>query len=90
MNLADENMQPQLAPEVVSVNAGIAFIAETPNSRYVEFFSEEDWKLFQQLVNRAMNCWDRAPAKLKVFGDMVTEGKVLQNYTDLGSEVKTD
>lgn len=56
----------------------------------IEIEGEEDIKLFQQLVNRAMNCWDRAPAKLKAFGDIVTEGKVLQNYTDLGSEVKID
>ena len=35
---------------------------------------------FKQLVNRAMNTWDRAPAELKVFADMITEGKVLQDY----------
>lgn len=50
--------------------------------------SEVDIQLFRDLVNRAMNCWDRAPAKLKTFGDIVTEGHALQDYSDLGSEVK--
>ena len=70
------------------MNAGIAQIHESPVSRCVEFYTEEDWKKFQILVNRAMNCWDRAPADVKIFGDMVTEGKVMQKYEDLGSEVK--
>lgn len=54
----------------------------------IEITGIEDIQLFKDLVNRAMNCWDRAPAKLKTFGDIVTEGKVLQKYEDLGSESK--
>lgn len=65
------------------VDGGLATYAKV-----IVFYSEKDWKLFQQLVNRAMNCWDRAPATVKEFGDMVTEGKIQQNYQDLGSEVK--
>ena len=68
----------QVEADLVGKLAGIAVIAETGNSRFIEFFTEEDWQLFQQLVNRALNCWDRAPAKVKEFGDMVTEGKILQ------------
>lgn len=37
---------------------------------------------FTKLVNRALNCWPNAPAELKQLGDMLTEGKILQDYTD--------
>lgn len=54
----------------------------------IHITTQEDVQLFKDLVNRAMNCWDRAPARVKEFGDIVTEGKALQKYEDLGSEVK--
>lgn len=41
----------------------------------------EQIEQFKTLVNRAMNTWDRAPAELKEFADMVTEGKILQDYS---------
>lgn len=44
--------------------------------------SGEQIEQFKQLVNRAMNTWDRAPAELKEFADMVTVGKILQPYHD--------
>lgn len=47
----------------------------------VIFIPKEHAEAFKQLVNRAMNCWDRAPAELKEFADMVTEGKILQDYS---------
>lgn len=65
---------------------------ETPSGKptmNILITSDEDIQLFKQLVNRAMNCWDRAPAKIKEFGDLVTEGKIQQKYQDLGSEVKS-
>lgn len=43
--------------------------------------SGEHIEMFKQLINRAMNTWDRAPAELKAFADMVTEGEVLQDYS---------
>jgi len=36
---------------------------------------------FQQLLHRALNCWDSAPKELKDLGDMVTHGYVTQDHT---------
>lgn len=44
--------------------------------------SAEDFKLFQELVQRATNLWPDAPASIKRFADMVTVGKVQQEYVD--------
>lgn len=46
----------------------------------VRIVGDEDIALFQRLVNRALGTWDNAPAQIKEFGDMVTEGKILQDY----------
>lgn len=35
---------------------------------------------FRQLVSRGLNTWDHAPPEIKEFGDMICEGKVLQDY----------
>ncbi len=37
---------------------------------------------FTQLVNRALNCWDEAPKELKELGDMLTHGRITQEYKD--------
>ena len=37
---------------------------------------------FHTLVNRALNCWDSAPAELKELGDMLTPGYITQPHTD--------
>lgn len=37
---------------------------------------------FHTLVNRALNCWDSAPAELKELGDMLTHGYITQPHTD--------
>lgn len=47
----------------------------------VRISGEESIKLFQEMVRRANNCWDTAPTEMKEFSDMVTEGKLLQNYS---------
>lgn len=43
---------------------------------------QEDYALFQELVQRAVNLWPDAPAKIKSFADVVTVGKVQQEYVD--------
>ena len=53
----------------------------------VDVVGPEDIQLFKDLVNRALNCWDRAPLHVKEFGDLVTEGKLMQEYHKLASEV---
>ncbi len=42
--------------------------------------TEESIPHFEQLVQRALNCWDSAPAEIKELGDMLTHGKVTQAY----------
>ena len=37
---------------------------------------------FNTLVNRALNCWDSAPAELKELGDMLTHGYITQPHID--------
>lgn len=36
---------------------------------------------FKRLVDRALNCWDDAPKELKDLGDMLTHGRITQDYT---------
>lgn len=43
--------------------------------------TQESLANFQQLVQRALNCWDSAPKELKELGDMLTHGYVTQDYT---------
>jgi hypothetical protein len=40
-------------------------------------------KLFKEMVQRANNCWDTAPVEMKEFSDMVTHGKLMQNYSEM-------
>lgn len=47
----------------------------------VRIVGDEDIALFQLLVRRALNTWDRAPQQVKEFGDLVTEGTILQDYS---------
>jgi hypothetical protein len=43
--------------------------------------TQESIPQFKELVNRALNCWDRAPKDLKDLGDMLTHGRITQNHT---------
>jgi len=36
---------------------------------------------FLSLIDRALNCWDSAPAELKELGDMATHGRITQDHT---------
>lgn len=40
----------------------------------------EDFKLLQEIMHRATNLWPEAPPQVKRLADMVTNGKVLQDY----------
>lgn len=42
-----------------------------------------DYKMFQELVQRGSNLWPDAPAEVKAFADMVTNGQVMQEYRDI-------
>lgn len=43
--------------------------------------TEESLPIFQQLINRALNCWDSAPKDIKDLGDMLTHGRITQDHT---------
>ena len=40
----------------------------------------DDWKSFQELIQRGANLWVDAPPEIKEFADLVTNGKILQDY----------
>lgn len=46
----------------------------------VRITGKEDIATFKQAINRAMNVWDGAPWQMKELGDMITEGKLMQDY----------
>lgn len=35
---------------------------------------------FKMLINRGLNVWDKAPAEIKELGDIICEGRILQDY----------
>jgi len=41
---------------------------------------DENWKSFQELIQRGANLWPDAPPEIKEFADLVTNGKVMQDY----------
>jgi hypothetical protein len=43
--------------------------------------TEESLPSFTKAINRALNTWDEASAELKELGDMLTHGKILQDYS---------
>jgi len=43
---------------------------------------------FKELVQRALNCWPNAHPALKELGDMLTHGKILQDYWSNRTDMK--
>lgn len=41
----------------------------------------EDMQAFKQLVQRGANLWPDAPAAIKEFADLITNGQILQEYS---------
>lgn len=48
------------------------------------------WKHFQELIQRGANLWPDAPPEIKEFADLVTNGKVMQDYYRQAAGVATD
>jgi hypothetical protein len=60
-----------------------ARISRNPENEIAEIHisvTAESIPNFNQLVNRALNCWDSAPPELKELGDMLTHGHIPQKY----------
>lgn len=55
-------------------------VNEVANGMYI-FIENSSRANVQELISRALNTWDQAPAELKIMGDKVcNNGVVLQDY----------
>lgn len=54
------------------------------------FISGDDMNGFSDLINRGLNTWDRAPAAIKELGDLITNGKITQNYESQAAKPRPD
>lgn len=79
--LVAEAEQNKAAPQPVQVvYTGWIKVTRVGNIGTVEILNAEDWKLFQELVQRGSNLWPDAPPQIKELADLVTNGKVMQDY----------
>lgn len=46
----------------------------------VRIVGSADIAFFKELVQRAVNCWDKAPVSVLEFADLVTVGHIQQDY----------
>lgn len=42
--------------------------------------NDEFYTDFKQLIQRGANLWPDAPAEIKEFADLITNGEILQDY----------
>ena len=52
------------------------------DAKIVWIDSAEDYRAFQELIQRGANLWPDAPANIKRIADMITSGVVMQTYYD--------
>jgi hypothetical protein len=50
------------------------------SSAQVIIIPDDAVEVFKQLVQRGAQTWADAPADIKEFADLITTGKILQNY----------
>lgn len=71
------------------LNTGYKFLVQRPQDpdeagitlqSDVRIYCAADWKHFQELIQRGSNLWPDAPPEIKEFADLVTNGKVMQDY----------
>jgi hypothetical protein len=60
---------------ITRVETGLGTVSKT-----IEADTAEDWKMLQDVFQRACNLWPDAPPSIKKLADMIIEGKVLQDY----------
>lgn len=55
-----------------------------PTPKYTDtivvVITKESIEPFKQLIQRGANLWPDAPAEIKEFADLITTGKVMQDY----------
>jgi hypothetical protein len=49
----------------------------------IKIDDEQSLRSFQELVDRALNCWDSAPKDLKELGDILTHGRITQDHASI-------
>lgn len=59
----------------------IAQLIDVTGGGLILHIQEADVKAFKELVFRGANLWPDAPRVIKELADMLTDGKVLQDYT---------
>ena len=46
----------------------------------IDIFGKDSVKSFKELIQRGANLWPDAPPEIKELADLVTNGKILQDY----------
>ena len=59
-------------------------------SKSVVAETAEDWRLLQEVFQRATNLWPDAPPSVKHISDVVTNGKPMQDYYKLVNQPNPD
>jgi hypothetical protein len=49
-------------------------------AKVIKIDTAEDYKMFQELIQRGANLWPDAPSEIKDISDMITNCKVMKNY----------
>jgi len=52
------------------------------SAKVIHINNAEDYKNFQELIQRGANLWPDAPASIKRLADLITSGKIMQEYHD--------
>lgn len=61
-----------------------------PGEAYVILVdTPESVKIFQQLIQRGAATWADAPPEIKEFADLITSGRVLQDYHSQNTDQRT-
>lgn len=55
----------------------------TPGNSTQICIDTKELEMFKELINRGMNCWDKAPAELKSFADRLIVGHEQQDYHNI-------
>lgn len=71
---------PPNKPQPAQQAAKIELFSSAGKSYHYVIVSAETWPQFQELVQRGANLWPDAPPAIKEFADLVTTGKVQQDY----------
>lgn len=87
--LLKTNFKHQPAP-VPTVTYPAAASDTTVELKGIIVIEHSFWPQFQELVYRGVNLWPDARPEMKEFADLITEGKVLQDYFAQANEARIE